>query len=365
MKCLWRCLLLMSVVVAAVVDAQTVTPTFNPLTFKQGIDGKPHQVLVLGSVHLREMKTLDLGMLELLLQRLQAYQPQIITIESLSGLECDLLKRHAATFQDTWDGYCSDTAAAQKATGLDVPQARAEVEKLLASLPAAPTPAQRRQLAAMFLAADERASASVQWRKLPASERKAEDGIDTALLEALEARMTTRNESYAIAAAVAARVGLERVYATDDHTADGGLYTALAREPREKEYLEFMKQHFGSGSKVLYKELESKQQAAESSTAAMLDLYRFINSPRVSSGLIEADFRRAIQTPSPQNYGRLYMAWWETRNLRMVANIRQVMGTQPGARVLAVVGGSHKAYFDAYLNLMHDVQLVNAETVLK
>jgi len=69
--------------------------------------------------------------------------------------------------------------------------------------------------------------------------------------------------------------------------------------------------------------------------------------------------------PSPQAFGRNYVGYWETRNLRMVANIRDVVGQTPGMRLLAIVGASHKPYYEAYLNLMHDVQLVDAEAVLR
>ena len=68
---------------------------------------------------------------------------------------------------------------------------------------------------------------------------------------------------------------------------------------------------------------------------------------------------------TPQNYGRRYVGWWETRNLRMVANIRAAMATRPGARTLSIVGASHKGYFEAYLDKMHDVRLVDAEAILK
>jgi hypothetical protein len=43
------------------------------------------------------------------------------------------------------------------ATGLDVPAAIAEVDKTLKAWPARPTPAQRRRLAALFLAANDAA----------------------------------------------------------------------------------------------------------------------------------------------------------------------------------------------------------------
>jgi len=69
--------------------------------------------------------------------------------------------------------------------------------------------------------------------------------------------------------------------------------------------------------------------------------------------------------PSPQQFGRGYVGYWETRNLRMVANIRDVLGQAPGKRLLAIVGASHKGYYEAYLNQMHDVQLVDAGEILR
>ena len=49
----------------------------------------------------------------------------------------------------------------------------------------------------------------------------------------------------------------------------------------------------------------------------------------------------------------------------MVSNIREVIGRAPGTRLLAIVGSAHKGYFEAYLNEMHDVRLVDASAILK
>ncbi len=49
----------------------------------------------------------------------------------------------------------------------------------------------------------------------------------------------------------------------------------------------------------------------------------------------------------------------------MVANMREVLGQHPGTRLLTIVGASHKGYYEAYLNQMHDVVLVGADTVLE
>ncbi|WP_206215814.1 hypothetical protein, partial [Pseudomonas viridiflava] len=82
------------------------------------------------------------------------------------------------------------------------------------------TPAQRRHLAAVFLAAGDPASASVQWMQLPAAEQHAGDGLDQALVTWLRAYQDRPNESQQIAARLAAQLGLQRVYPVDDHTGD-------------------------------------------------------------------------------------------------------------------------------------------------
>ena len=52
-------------------------------------------------------------------------------------------------------------------------------------------------------------------------------------------------------------------------------------------------------------------------------------------------------------------------HLRMVANIREVLGRQPGTRMLAIVGASHKGYYEAYLKQMRDVALIDVTPLLE
>ena len=49
----------------------------------------------------------------------------------------------------------------------------------------------------------------------------------------------------------------------------------------------------------------------------------------------------------------------------MVANIREVLGRAPGTRMIAIVGASHKPYYEAYLNQMRDVTLVDLGPILR
>jgi hypothetical protein len=48
-----------------------------------------------------------------------------------------------------------------------------------------------------------------------------------------------------------------------------------------------------------------------------------------------------------------------------VANIREAIALAPGARVLVITGSAHKPWFDAYLGMMVDVEIVDAEAVLR
>ncbi|QDX25280.1 hypothetical protein FPZ54_04045 [Sphingomonas suaedae] len=332
--------------------------TFDPAREQPPLD-PPNQVLVLGTPHLSGIPADHYpDTLEPLLAKLAAYRPQIITIEALSGAQCAYLRTYPARWKSTVADYCWDPAPARAATGLDVPEAVVESERLLAALGPNPAPAARRRLAATFLAAGERASALVQWLRLPAGERIAADGLDAALVEVLEKVRVRHNEDYAIAAPLAARLGLDRLHYVDDHTSD----FVIADEAAFGTAIQAQWDNEASRQR---KAADAKLMAGMKSPGGLLAAYRGYNDPRTFSLIYRSDFGAALRDPSPQRFGRQYVGSWEVRNLRMVAKIRETLVTAPGSRVLTIVGASHKPYFDAYLRQMHDVRLVDAETVLK
>lgn len=338
--------------------AASSAQSFDPAREKPPLD-PPNHVLVLGTPHLSGIPADQYpDSLEPLLARLAAYQPQIITIEAVSGAQCAFLRTYPARWKDSVADYCWDPAPARAATGLAVPEAVVESERLLATLGPAPTPAARRRLAAIFLAAGERASALVQWLRLPESERRAADGLDAALVEVLEKVRVRHNEDYAIAAALAARLGLDRLHYIDDHTSDFVISDEAA-------FGTAIQAQWNNAANSQRKVADAKLVAGMKSPGGLLAAYRGYNDPRTFSLIYRSDFGAALRDPSPQRFGRQYVGSWEVRNLRMVANIRETLVAAPGSRVLTIVGASHKPYFDAYLRQMHDVRLVDVETVLK
>ncbi len=323
--------------------------------FDRDMVGPRAQILVLGTAHLSGMpKTFNPAALDGVLDRLAAFKPDIITVEDASGEECDLAARHPAKYGPD---YCAPVDTAKAATGLDVPCALAEVSKTLKNWPAQATPAQRRRLAALFLAAHESASAYVQWLQLVEAERRAGDSLSAALVEMLGKMGKRNNESYQMAAVLAARLGLQRVYAVDNHTGDN------LDLPDVKAFLVPLEAAWAAGGAAL-KENE-KREALMQQAPDLLPLYRALNERDNLRVRAEANVGPAMRSPSPQRYPQMWVGGWEVRNLRMVANIRETFRERPGARVLSIVGATHKPWFDAWLGQLQGVDIVDATKVLQ
>ena len=345
---------------AVAAPPQGYRPSFHPDRLKGPAAGRPNEVMILGGPHLSGLgDRFRPDMLAPLLTRLASWRPTAIAIENVSGLQCDSLRRQPARYASTVRDYCTDPSAAGAATGLTVIAANAEAERLLAAWPASPSPAQRRHLAAIFLAAGERISALVQWLRLPPDERRPGDGLDGGLVASLEKLAERRNETSLIAAPLAARLGLDRVWSMDDHSADS------ADPIDEKGYEAAITRAWSNPATAMRRAQDKRLEAGLSRSNGISSLYRAANAADAPLLAYRSDFGAALEEPSPQSFGRGYVGYWETRNLRMAANIREVLGQHPGTRLLVIVGASHKGYLEAYLDQMHDVRLADTAPILR
>ncbi|WP_409672504.1 DUF5694 domain-containing protein [Blastomonas sp.] len=197
--------------------------------------------------------------------------------------------------------------------------------------------------------------------RLAPAERQAGDGLDDGLAAYLEQWRTRQNETQLIAAALAARLGLERLWSVDDHTADSPEPTDPAMLKANEEAI------MGAWDNPATRQRQAQSEqlnARLEQPDGLLNLYRAYNAPDAPMLVYQSDFGAALAEPSPQGFGRKYVGYWETRNLRMVANMRDVIGLNPGMRLLTIVGASHKGYYEAYLHQMHDVEVVDTALVL-
>ncbi|HEY8591560.1 MAG TPA: hypothetical protein VIL42_01700 [Sphingomicrobium sp.] len=239
----------------------------------------PTPVLLLGTPHLSGMEKLQPEWLDPLLDQLAAWKPGVITIEAPSGPECFLLRRYEKSWPDTAQSYCARveaiSALAGKALGLDMPAAEAAAEEAVQKLGPASTAAERRRMGGLFAAAGNLGSAATQWLRLPVSERPAGDGVSPALATELDDLSKRRNENFLIAATLAARLGLERIYPTDSHLAD----RVQAEAPPG---LGAAMREIWSGSPLPLADEARKGMQDIASAETLLAYYRFVNRDDVA-----------------------------------------------------------------------------------
>lgn len=356
-------LLLAGPVPAPLIAAEDHDAPFDPRTYQQAVVGEPTRIMVLGTPHLSGTPDgWDPSVLEPLLDRLVGFKPDAIAIEALTGVGIHSMWAYRESYPEvarTYGGRALVLAGISRATlAMDMPQAEAEVRRTLAAWPAEPTPAQRRRLAALFIAAGDPNSALVQWWRLAPVDRVPDPSISTLLVRELESYAARRNENNLIAARLAVRLGLERLNPTDDQSdeqdpAMDKPMEAFMAEPWLAELLA------DPGFKALAEASDHLGTPAET-----LATYRLLNSASAGRQDTDGQWLNMLNRPSPDQVGRRRVAQWEVRNLRMIANIREVAARHPGGRVLVIVGSAHKPWFDAYLRMMTDVEVMDTAEVL-
>ena len=318
----------------------------------------PTQIMILGTTHLSNYSdTLSMGDLEPLLKRLDAYAPDVITVEDSSGKTCNRARTYPLEHGGYVDGYCFDGAPYREESSLSISEGSFKARMTLLNWPAAPTAAQRRSLAAAFIAGEEPYSALVQWLRLDSVERVASDGLGPKSVEMLNAKSQSLNESNSIAARLAVRAGLERVFYADDH----GSY--LYADGDRDAYGARVSELWAMEDKVCKAHFDDPR--SDVTGGDLIGAYRRMNSKDYQGKQMRCDWKKTMNDAELEAYGRRYTMGWQARNLRMVSLIMDAATTKPGGRVLSIVGASHKPYFEAYLDQMHDVDVVSTDTVLE
>jgi hypothetical protein len=340
-------------------DRDVVRPVIDFSGVQEGLAEGPTQVLILGMRHLAQVpeEDFDLADLSLLLDRLEAWEPAIIATEDTAGRHCDVLELYADQYEGVAGRYCADITPAAEALGMTRAEADSAAYAAWRALDEDPAPAERRRLAALFLAAGDDSSAVVQWLQLPEGERGPGDGLSEAAAEAIAVRASSRNESVSVGAALAARLGLERVHPMDDRSAD--VLFGRARDGAGPAI-----QRVWSANINGQDERNAAAEALWGTPEGFIDYVLTTNSAEFQQGVIDSDFATVAKQPDAEGAARAYLAWYQARGLRMAANVVEAAANHPGEKVLVVVGSSHTAYFEAYLDALHDFELVRLGTVI-
>jgi len=335
---------------------------FDTSGLKGPVEGEPNKVMVLGTSHLSQMPdSFDPGGLEPLIDRLASWGPDRIAVENQPGTLCHYMRSFASRHETALEYYCFDPSRAGEITGLSVPEAVAELDQRLSDGIVSPTTADRKRLIALSLAAGDRASAMMHWLAIPQLERTASEELDIELVSMIQDALNSEGEVALIAAPLAARLRHSSITSMDNQATHMNSPSSHTREA----YGKAIEAAWDNKACAQRLPVFEKAKAEASTIEGVETLYRILNASDQAKAAFHCDFGAAMNEPSEEAFGRRYLAYWETRNLRMAANIREAMGEEPGKKTLVIVGATHKGYLEHYLDQMHDVKVVSTDLIFE
>jgi hypothetical protein len=357
----WSAICLFAVTMLA--PSASARQAFDPARARMHLIAPATQVMVLGVSHLDNApKKFDPAWLEPVMCRLRAYAPDVILTEAMSGEQLAAIDAYKAVRGDAgkWAGPTLAIARdAQVTLGITGADAMAQANALIAR--PSPTAADRRRLAALFLAAGEPFSAATQWLQLAPAERIAGDGVSETMKTKIERFGVGRGEIVSMAVALAVRLGLPRVYGAGDHLADVALPdnaafgAAVKASPDIVAQLDKVTPSLAPfGSKALALDAPDR----------ILPVFRTLNSPAFAAADAQAQWLSLQQSPKLGALGRQRVGAWEAQNLHMATTVREVTASIPGGKALLIVGAAHKAFIEAYLRMMTDITIVAVPAML-
>lgn len=353
--------------VLAALFLATVAPraaaVFDPESLDHRAAAPPVRFGVLGTPHLTHTPdSFRPAMLAPLLDRLEGFAPTHIAVETVSAEHTRFLERESARYQGVAAQFASTHRKLMDAAGTDAAispiEAQIRAGELLAD--GIDGSAERRRAASLLARAGDPFSALVQWRALEAGQRIPGDGVSPALASALDELAESRNEIVSIGVALAGRLGHETLIAMDDWTAGDtfndiapALQETIPRDPVLSKLLD------DPAFKAMQRSAGRLQSAGD-----VLPVYGDINKSASQADAADLEWGAFIAAPSDPSAARARIAVWESRNLRMTANIHEAVAGRPGARVLVIVGASHKPYLEAYLDRLSAVEIVPMDDLL-
>ncbi len=330
-------------------------------------DSAATEVFVLGTPHLSEVADrFEPSMVAPLITALDDFSPDAIAVEKVSGRQAAAMER--------WNGrwgrvaqrfageFLSQGKRVQKNTGWSWSEANQRADSLLTVARSdADTLDSTARLALVqsLTAAYRLPSATLQWSYLSKPVRTTQTTLSDNVASALTDRLDAANEVYSIAMRLAHERGHQRLYPIDHQAEKDRAFTVYPR---------LMKAIGDSMSTLFDTHPVPRRSDSLMDTGlehgSLLPLYRFDNSERRARADVDLQWRTMLDVDLPDKVGRQWLALWETRNLHMAGHIQRVVSQHSGGTVLVIVGGSHKPFFDAYLQQMMGVQVVDADDVL-
>lgn len=314
------------------------------------------RVMVVGSYHLSNVTTpLNASSLQSVVNTIDKFNPTAIGVESLRPQDIITMINSGDTYQDVTTGFVGSAfiklaRATQEQLGITANQAIQQLEALTAQSDLSEE--QRARAVSLAIASYNKYVALLHWQRLNIP--IGSDVISPEINRYLEQLAKQNNEINHLASPLASAADIETLYPIDDHL-DKDIYPRVVAQLMDSykasEYaVEFANSEYVSKPIALAAEAEK--------TGDWLSLYAWMNSEEYISQTLDKEWRMFIDKDLDVNPALARVALWEVRNLNMASNIMRVVASNVGGNIVIIVGASHKAFLDQYLENMIGVSVV-------
>ena len=320
------------------------------------------ELLILGTAHLSRLDGLEPEMVEPILAVLENYGPNLIAIESSSATSVQAMlaqpKLHVEPLTSYAKLHSEMGLLAQNSLGIswrEATETHSEKKHPCRSEPAT------EHCILIALASFEYYTAFVRWNYLSATRKSQFISKHPVIGERLQRFESSKNEYIILAAELAKRLKHDRLYQIDDHL--------------EKGPTNIMLDHVGNGfdpiqtfwNSTRYDHRGPKNSRIRSQAikpGGLMRLYLWLNSEEYMAFDYDTQFAPMDQGKVGDS-GYVFRAYFEARNLRMAANITNVLAENPISKMVVIVGASHKKFLDSYFEMMPWVTVVQLPTIIE
>lgn len=305
--------------------------------------------VVLGTVHTSNLSGIDGAAFNETLKLLIRENFDAVAVERLPASEIESLATNPE-FDPVLEQFVGALVEIARRAQADMEKTSAEATSVIGTWVKnsdAETALERRDRAMLALAAFELETALIYW------DSSDENLYPSYAAEHLNLHAGSLNERVALGVAIAKRMDHPRVWPIDSH-ADKDLFFSIVPD------LQIGMVEYNVGEEVealanVQRTRELEREAVE--TNELIDLLAYLNQPKTMREDVIGQFDVFNRVPFPKDSGRMRLAAWDERNIRIAANIRRATASHSSGRLLIIIGAGHKPFLDELLPVSLDLQI--------
>lgn len=316
------------------------------------------QILILGTPHLQQIDGIEAPMLDKVITKLDSFDFDVICIEKMSGeLLYDIQSRQDSAFDGITKGrfgaeFLSLADTVQAINGIAFLEAKKNVLKQVSEEKL--TINERKELLFNLLATTDLPSAALQYEYINNKTVFATD-FEKYIANIIEKKIASQNEYYSLAASLAKRENINQLESIDNLQDEALLFMYYP------DFVQEYKDQDGPLDQInelpVYQKINRLSQEGVQAND-LSNLYAFFNSNEYKQQDYSGQWEIWLKTNFPSGADRARYALWEMRNLQITANIMNVVARYPERKILVIIGASHGAFIEKYLEQVEHLEVL-------